>query len=139
VMIDNHAREDQTFLTDTDGWVRGWSRLAGALNRDPSIRGRVIFDILNEPDQFGVRWEGSNRKPALKDLYLRAMDAIEAVAPNAIFAIEGTGQGNLGANWGGKYRLNRYKRSTVCSAVTVTLLAVAHRNLVLSLQWSGKV
>ena len=36
----------------------------------------------------------------LSDLYLQAMDAIHAVAPQVPFLLEGTGQSGIGANWG---------------------------------------
>ncbi len=59
-----------------------------------------MIDILNEPDNFGIRWEASGQTPALKDLYLSVMDAIYPINPQALFFIEGTGQGGIGANWG---------------------------------------
>lgn len=102
VMIDNHAREDQTYLEDRNAWIQQWSALAEDILSDPDVSGRVIFDILNEPDNQFVRWEPVNGKPGLKDLYIDVMDEIYSVAADAIFAIEGTGQVDFGLNWGGK-------------------------------------
>lgn len=100
VLIDNHLREDQTALEDANKWAGLWAKLVQELSVDPVVRRKLMVDILNEPDQFGIRWEAQNGKPALGDLYLKAMDAIEKVAPKTLYFIEGTGQGNMQANWG---------------------------------------
>lgn len=100
VLIDNHLREDQTVLQNQQQWVQDWVNLVSAISQDPISKDRIMIDILNEPDNFGIRWEASGGKPALKDLYLSAMDAIYQVNPNVLFFIEGTGQGGIGANWG---------------------------------------
>jgi hypothetical protein len=100
VVADNHLREDQTVLEDAAVWVRQWAQLAASLAADPVARERIILDILNEADSFGVRWEAAAGKPSQQDLYLAAMDAIEAAAPGLLFAIEGTGQGAMLTNWG---------------------------------------
>ena len=100
VLIDNHLRDDQTVLESAQTWVQDWVRLVTAISQDPISKDKVMIDLLNEPDNFEIRWEVSGGRPALKDLYLSAMDAIYAVNPNMLFFIEGTGQGNLSANWG---------------------------------------
>lgn len=102
VMIDNHGLEDETVLIDSKRWAELWAALAKELLQDPDTAGRVIFDILNEPDLLEIRWESSNGKPALKDLYLEVMDKIYEVSSEAIFAVEGAGQLELGTNYGGK-------------------------------------
>lgn len=107
VMIDNHAREDPTVLESKEAWVSQWAALAEDLMSDPEIAGRIIFDILNEPDELGLRWEATDSNVALKDLYIDAMDAIENVAPRSIFAIEGAGQLSLGTNLGGNFGLTK--------------------------------
>jgi len=100
VLVDNHLREDQTAINDPAGWATSWASLAAALAADPTTSSRVMLDILNEPDNFGLRWEASGGKPALKDLYLSALDAIESAAPGLLYFVEGTGQGGIQANWG---------------------------------------
>jgi hypothetical protein len=100
VLIDNHLREDQTVLENQATWVQDWVQLATAIAQDPISKDRVMIDILNEPDNFGVRWEASAGKPALKDLYLSVMDALYPINHNFLFFVEGTGQGGIGANWG---------------------------------------
>lgn len=102
VMIDNHGREDRTFLDDNKLWLRSWAALAKDILSDESLVGKVIFDILNEPDNKGIKWEATGGNPALTDLYINAMDAIYAETPDAIFTIQGTGQTPFGTNWGGK-------------------------------------
>lgn len=100
VLVDNHLREDQTALNDPNGWATQWAQLATALASDPVLKDRLILDILNEPDNFGLRWEASGSNPALKDLYFKAMDAIDAAVPGLLYALEGTGNGGIYANWG---------------------------------------
>jgi hypothetical protein len=100
VLIDNHLREDQTVLESKDKWIGSWVDLARNIYADDVLRGKVFFDLLNEPQQFDILWEEKNGKPALKDLYLEVMDAIWKEAPGCLFFIEGTGQGKIKANWG---------------------------------------
>lgn len=97
VLADNHLREDDTAIRDNRAWVGAWIKLAAELCQDGSTKSRLMLDLLNEPDQYGLRWEpGAN---SLTQLYLTAMDAIEKVAP-VMYMVEGAGQGGINANWG---------------------------------------
>lgn len=40
-----------------------------------------MYDILNEPDAFNVKFEPQNGRPGMRDLYFSAFDAIYAVNP----------------------------------------------------------
>ncbi|RYF08132.1 MAG: hypothetical protein EOO40_08025, partial [Deltaproteobacteria bacterium] len=100
VLVDNHFREDQSALEDSNAWATNWARLVAELAEDPITKSHMFVDLLNEPDNYGLRWEAANGKPGLADLYIKAMDAIQAVAPGTVFFTEGTGQGGLQANWG---------------------------------------
>ena len=99
VLLDNHYREDQTAGTDPRGWAEGWKQIAEELLTKPEYQGRVFFDLLNEPGQYGQSWEKTD-KDGIHALYIRAMDAVWQVSDRAIFFIEGTAQETLGANWG---------------------------------------
>lgn len=49
----------------------------------------------------GIAWAAQGSTPALKDLYLGAMDALWALTPGSpIFFIEGGGQTGFNTNWG---------------------------------------
>ncbi|HSX37466.1 MAG TPA: cellulase family glycosylhydrolase, partial [Chlamydiales bacterium] len=101
VLIDNHLREDQTVLqSGTAAWVKNWVNLVTAISKDPVSKKMLMIDILNEPDNYGVRWEASGSLPGLRTLYLAMMDAVYPVNPDALFFIEGAGQGGIGCNWG---------------------------------------
>lgn len=100
VLVDNHLREDQTVLDNSQRWLQSWVELATAISEDPIAKKRVMLDLLNEPDNFGIRWESSGKKPGLKELYLSAMDVLYQINPHFLFFIEGTGQGGINANWG---------------------------------------
>lgn len=94
ILIDNHLREDQTVLENPALWLQKYALLVAKLSADPVIRDKLMIDILNEPDNYNIGWD------QLKDLYLQAMDILHPINPEALFFIEGTGQGALGANWG---------------------------------------
>lgn len=100
VLIDNHLREDQTAIENPQKWVDSWVRLGKAIAKDPISKDHVMFDLLNEPDNYGIRWEASGGKPGLENLYLSVMDALYKEDPKFLFFIEGAGQGGINANWG---------------------------------------
>jgi len=101
VMIDNHLREDQTALEDADAWASKYADLIKDLTADKEVESKLIVDILNEPDNYGVSWD------EMTDLYLLAMDQIEATGANVMYAVEGTQQGLLFANWGDGFATER--------------------------------
>ncbi len=61
--------------------TQGWTRLAKAVNADSKVSNRIVYDILNEPDAFNVKFEPQNGRPGMRDLYFSAFDAIYAVNP----------------------------------------------------------
>ncbi len=101
VLIDNHLREDDTVLTaGKDAWVSGWQALLRDLTaKDATIAPHLLVDVLNEPDNNGIAWAAQGGKPGLSDLYLAAIDGMQAIAP-CLFVVEGTGQSGINANWG---------------------------------------
>ena len=102
VLLDNHYREDKTAEEDQKGWESAWASLAKDVLGQPEMVGRVFFDLLNEPEQYGQMWE-PGQKVGLKTLYIAAMDAIDAVSDKAIYFLEGTGHSSLHSNWGDGY------------------------------------
>ena len=46
------------------------------------------------------RWEAANGNPALADLYIDTMTALDAIDNRAIYFIEGTGQSGFVTAWG---------------------------------------
>lgn len=64
--------------------VQGWTRIAKAVNADSRVANRVIYDVLNEPDAFGLKFEPKGGKPGMRDLYLKSFDAIYAVNPGGL-------------------------------------------------------
>ena len=107
VLIDNHMREDPTVLTaGAVSWTKAWAQLVSDLVKgDPLTQKHLMVDVLNEPDSRGIKWAASGSLPGLADLYLGAMDAINAASP-VLFFVEGTGQGSLNANWGDGFDTN---------------------------------
>ncbi len=69
-----------------------WKAIVTAINKDPYARGRVIFDILNEPDAYGLRWEVSQNPhvPSITTNYLRFMDMASNINHSALLAVNPT-------------------------------------------------
>jgi aryl-phospho-beta-D-glucosidase BglC (GH1 family) len=100
VLIGNHLREDQTVLEDRAKWVSQWKDLVTKISQDPVSKNRVMIDIINEPDEKGIRWD------TLTELYVAVMDAVYPINSGVLFFVEGTGQSDMGANWGDGFATN---------------------------------
>lgn len=83
-------------------WTALWRRVMCLPNFDTELAGRVLVDVMNEPDSMGIRWEAQGDRPGAQQLYLGTADALWAATPNGgvRFLFEGTGQNNFGLNWG---------------------------------------
>eukprot|EP00775_Hariotina_reticulata_P012217 gene12217-12355_t len=81
-------------------WRNLVSRVVSLYNWDTDIRGRLIIDIMNEPDSMGLAWEPANGKPGARELYISVMDNLYSLSRDLLFMVEGAGQSNFGLNWG---------------------------------------
>ena len=55
---------DNTVLTQgTQTWVSYWVELVQACSQDPVTAGRLMIDILNEPDVVSMQWSAQNGVP----------------------------------------------------------------------------
>ena len=108
VVLDNQFNYDKSAVEDGGLWVAQWRKLASELvARHPAAARRVLLDVLNEPDVWGLGWEArpdpanpNGTLPSAGDLYLEAMDALHAVSPHWLYVIQGCGQAGLAKNWG---------------------------------------
>jgi hypothetical protein len=95
------------YLSDPDTFAKKWWMLWTAItclpNYQTDLKGRILLDLLNEPDEYSLGWSGghSGRKFKPQGHYLlAAMDMIEGTAPGEpIFLIQGGGQQALGTAW----------------------------------------
>ena len=87
-------------FSNPDTFVDQWAKLTKDLMAMPNVPGKLMIDIINEPDAYNIRWEPSAGKPGLTDLYLKTMDRLAPICPDCLFFVEGTGQSNARANWG---------------------------------------
>jgi hypothetical protein len=55
VLIDDHLSFDATAATNPAQWVAYWAQLLRDIVADPVSAGRVMVDLLNEPDARGLR------------------------------------------------------------------------------------
>ena len=113
VMLDNQFNYDRSATDDPGLWVAQWGKLwREMVARHPESARRVLLDVLNEPDVWGLGWSPGMGKdehgketgepvPAAGDLYLEAMDALDAEWPGStVFVLQGCGQPALAKNWG---------------------------------------
>jgi len=94
---ENQARNVRRFAEE---WASLWKTL---LKMQPAFRGRVMLDIMNEPDSMQIGW--TRRKtpgghPSLTELSLAMMDKIHSFDNGTLYLIEGTGQVGYNLNWG---------------------------------------
>jgi hypothetical protein len=58
-------------------------------NYDRDIKGRVLLDLLNEPDGVDLTWSGNDIRPPLTNYLLTVMDAIDKHTPNqAVYLLQ---------------------------------------------------
>ena len=58
--------------------------------------GRLIIDLMNEPDLYGASWNNGGALPSsLADYYLAAMEALNPICPDCLFQIQGSGERQL--------------------------------------------
>ncbi len=57
------------------------------LDQYPTIRQRLIINVMNEPDTYNINWEYNPeyRLPGARELYFAAWDAIYDINPNVLF------------------------------------------------------
>lgn len=112
VMVDFHnsGKANQVgdlAFRDVESFIKNWEKLVKDLNANPTVSGKLLVDLINEPDAYNIRWEAANGNPGLTDLYLRALDRLYPACPNCLFVIEGTGQSAAKANWGDGFITNQ--------------------------------
>ncbi|KAK9811812.1 hypothetical protein WJX72_010558 [[Myrmecia] bisecta] len=103
-MLDFHntAHSDhigQVPFPDKQGFIDSWASLLRDLAVVPEVKGKLMVDLVNEPDQYGIRWE-RNKTVGLGELYLDAFDVLHPICPDCLLMVEGTGQSPLGLTWG---------------------------------------
>ena len=100
-------------MYDLPTWVDSWEGVLGSvLEAVPASRGRLLIDLINEPDAYNLTWagaadpgaaiRGSRLSPAartpLGDFYLAALDRLAPLCRECLFLVEGGGQAREG--WG---------------------------------------
>lgn len=48
-------------MTNPSGWPYLWQSLVKDLVADPKVKNRLLVDLLNEPDSFGINWNNGVR------------------------------------------------------------------------------
>eukprot|EP00884_Botryococcus_braunii_P018123 jgi/Botrbrau1/4995/Bobra.0396s0021.1 len=86
-------------------WVANWvALLKNILALAPEAQGRLLIDLMNEPDGFDLTWEGNETLAGLGTYYIEAIDAMYQICPGCLFLIEGTGQSKWKVKLGQRFR-----------------------------------
>uniref|UniRef100_A0A383VF90 Glycoside hydrolase family 5 domain-containing protein n=1 Tax=Tetradesmus obliquus TaxID=3088 RepID=A0A383VF90_TETOB len=108
VVLDYHPdASDATPLDAQDfarAWMYTWATITCLPNFASDIRGRILLDLLNEPDKaggVGLGWAGRDGLPGLDELYLTTMDSIENItAADALYLLQGSPLSASGSSYG---------------------------------------
>lgn len=104
VLIDYHTHLNEPALESpqalASNWLRLWRGLTALNSWEEELKGRVFLDVLNEPDEHRLGWDGplpgSVHTASLADYYFAVMDAIHQESPGAtLFFIQVRGTVNL--------------------------------------------
>jgi len=124
-MLDYHPGIDiagaERSVLNVKEFVEGWKEILKAvLEAVPAARGRLLVDLLNEPDAFALTWNSAGgplsikspsqdpkglvfapTRPSLDALYSAALDALYPICKECVFLIEGGGHSSAaGVHWG---------------------------------------
>lgn len=113
LQIDYHpfGEDLETTVTDSvsnyvNAWLKVWMSLKCLPTWNTDLKGRVLLDLLNEPDAVEIRWGGGGRQAPLEDYYFSVMDAIDQQAPGqAVFLVQVRGSSQLKPAGGNKHTL----------------------------------
>lgn len=108
VVLDYHPMGTEPYAWQSP-WVvaQKWESLIKSYKQSPwwhpLFKGRLIVDIMNEPDSMKLGWA-----PVSK-LYLATMDKLWPIVgrDGAFFMVEGTAQGAYNLNWGDGFVTNQ--------------------------------
>ena len=83
-------------------WISNWQMMAQRYKGNPTVVG---VDLFNEPHATTWDADGVNPTTNWKDAAKRCADAIQAIAPQWLICVQGTGQYNGQAGWWGAVHL----------------------------------
>ncbi|EIE23035.1 glycoside hydrolase [Coccomyxa subellipsoidea C-169] len=108
VNIDYHTTDPDYRLKDFNSFISNWTTLVTrVLTEIPEAKGRIVLDLINEPDGHKMTWQGSGNIGGLADYYIALMDALWPICPDCLFLGEGTGAAMVGANYGDGYVIDQ--------------------------------
>lgn len=109
VVLDYHpmATENHPYNVEKFGnaWFDLWNRIVRLPEFSKDIKGRILIDLMNEPDSMNIGWTRYGNIPGTKDLYLTTMDRLSKIG-DPLFLIEGTGQTGYKLSWGNGFVVN---------------------------------
>lgn len=105
---DKAVKKNQSFA-DQNAWIQNWATLLKDLQKTPANKGKILVDLINEPDGFNLTWEGTGAvNSSLTSYYVNAIDVLFPLCPDCLFLVEGGGQYHwCGINWGNGFMTNQ--------------------------------
>jgi len=103
------ANRNESFANQT-AWINNWATLLKDLVKTPANKGKILVDLINEPDGYNLTWEGipNQANTSLTSYYINAIDVLYPICPDCLFLVEGGGQYKwCGVNWGNGFITNQ--------------------------------
>lgn len=99
IVLDYHPMGKEGYARSPAEFSRKWFELMKRIKASPeyarSLKGKIIMDLMNEPDSMNIGWEAATR------LYIPTMDmAYKLFGKDIFYMVEGTGQVRYNLNWG---------------------------------------
>ena len=101
VILDYHPMGTEDIPNNPALFHKHWEDLWYSLiSTYPNTRGRIILDLMNEPDSTQLKWKYVTK------LYIPLMNNIYKKDQHVLFMVEGTGQVGYNLNWGDGFVTN---------------------------------
>lgn len=94
VILDYHPMGTENIPYNPSSYHKNWEDLWLSIIKNTNNKGRIILDLLNEPDSMKFKW------PYVTSLYIPVMNNIYMRDPKTLFMVEGTAQIGYHLNWG---------------------------------------
>ena len=104
VVLDYHPMKKELYTSNQKEYTTKWVSLMKFIKNHHNynnMKGRIIIDLLNEPDHVQMSWNTATK------LYIPTLDSLHVLlGPEQLYMVEGTGQIGYNLNWGDGFVTN---------------------------------
>lgn len=105
VVLDYHPMTKELYTGNQKEYTKRWVSLMNSIKQNPKyiiMKGRIIIDLLNEPDHVQMSWNTAT------NIYIPTIDQLYSLlGPEQLYMVEGTGQIGYNLNWGDGFVTNK--------------------------------